>query len=145
MIIILDSNVVMSALIKNSQTRQIIFHSGYKFYHPKVALRNLEKYKEEIMKKTGMSEEEYEKLLKTLFENIILVDEADFLDKLEEAKMIMASIDIEDVPFIALALSMQNDGIWSDDNHFQKQNKIKIWRTGEVMKKLMDQFRDALS
>ena len=48
----------------------------------------------------------------------------------------MASIDIEDVPFIALALSIGNDGIWSDDNHFQKQKKIKIWKTEEVIKML---------
>ena len=138
MIIILDSNVVMSALIKSSQTRQIIFHSGYKFYHPKVALRNLEKYKEEIIKRSGMNSEEYEKLSKALFENITLVDTENFLDKLEEAKEIMASIDIEDVPFIALALSIENDGIWSDDNHFQKQKKVKIWKTSDVLKLVED-------
>ncbi len=132
MILILDSNILMSALIKNSQTRKIIFHSNHKFYHPKTALRNLEKYKEEIIKKAGINAEEYEKLSKALFENIILVDDADILDKLDEAKEIMASIDIEDVPFVALALSIENDGIWTDDKHFQQQNKIKIWRTEDV-------------
>ena len=81
-----------------------------------------------------MNEEEYEKLFRTLFENIALVDTENFIDKLEEGKEIMASIDIEDVPFIALALSIGNDGIWSDDKHFQQQKKIKIWKTEEIIK-----------
>ncbi len=65
------------------------------------------------------------KQFKILFENITLVDIEDFIDKLEEGKEIMASIDIEDVPFIALALSIGNDGIWSDDKHFNSRKKLK--------------------
>ena len=45
---------------------------------------------------------------------------------MNEAKEIMDKIDPSDTPFIALALVVENDGIWSDDRHFEEQNRIKI-------------------
>lgn len=52
---------------------------------------------------------------------------------MEHAKEIMGHVDIEDVVFIALALSVENDGIWTDDADFEKQTKIKIWKTGDIL------------
>jgi predicted nucleic acid-binding protein len=45
----------------------------------------------------------------------------------------MGKIDIEDVNYIALALSIENNGIWSDDKHFLKQDKIRVYRTEEII------------
>jgi predicted nucleic acid-binding protein len=44
---------------------------------------------------------------------------------MDDAKEIMDNIDPSDTPFIALALAVENDGIWSDDEHFNKQNRIR--------------------
>jgi predicted nucleic acid-binding protein len=48
----------------------------------------------------------------------------------------MADIDIKDTPYVALALSFDNDGIWSEDKGFFKQDKIKVWNTQEIIKSL---------
>ena len=37
---------------------------------------------------------------------------------------------------IALALSVENDGIWSHDKHFEEQNKIRIWKTDVLLELL---------
>jgi len=42
----------------------------------------------------------------------------------------MGHIDENDVVFIATALAF-NCSIWSDDKHFQKQNRVKIFKTSE--------------
>ncbi|MDE1823803.1 MAG: hypothetical protein KGH74_00715, partial [Candidatus Micrarchaeota archaeon] len=42
-------------------------------------------------------------------------------------------IDADDTPFIALGLAIANDGIWSDDSHFQKQKMIKVWKTSDLI------------
>ncbi|MBI4014875.1 MAG: hypothetical protein HY365_02890, partial [Candidatus Aenigmarchaeota archaeon] len=57
-----------------------------------------------------------------------------------EAKRIMDKIDPDDTPFIALALAVENDGIWSSDKHFERQNKIKIWKT-ETLLKLLEEYQ----
>lgn len=130
--LIIDSNIIISALIKDSKTREIILKSGFEFLHPERALKNIDKYKEEIIEKSGLNLSEYEKLLESLIESILLIDSDKFLYKLDEAKKIMIN-DIEDVPFVALALSVENDGIWSEDKHFEKQDKIRIWKTREIV------------
>jgi len=52
--------------------------------------------------------------------------------ELPHAKGLMGSVDIEDVPFIALALKMDVP-IWSDDKHFEEQNKVKILKTRDII------------
>jgi predicted nucleic acid-binding protein len=44
----------------------------------------------------------------------------------------MDRIDPDDSPFIALAMSIENEGIWSDDKHFMVQDAIKIWKTAQL-------------
>jgi predicted nucleic acid-binding protein len=57
-------------------------------------------------------------------------------EKIKEALKIMVDIDIKDTPYVALALSFDNDGIWSEDKGFFKQDKIKVWKTQEIIKAL---------
>ena len=40
----------------------------------------------------------------------------------------------KDSQFIALALSIKNDGIWSNDKHFKKQKKIQVYKTVDIIK-----------
>ena len=133
MILVIDSNILISALIKNSKTREIILRSGIKFLHPKISIKNLGKYKKEILEKSEMNEDDYGKIYDLLLNNVELFENEIFLDKLNEANKIIGETDIEDVPFIARALSIETNGIWSDDKPFQKQDKIKIFKTEEVI------------
>ena len=51
-----------------------------------------------------------------------------------------------DFPFLALALSVANNGIWTADKHFERQKKVKIWKTDELvnkLKKLFDNFGES--
>ena len=43
------------------------------------------------------------------------------------------NIDKEDIIFIATALGIEDSVIWSDDRHFERQNKIKILKTKEII------------
>ncbi|MBI4141956.1 hypothetical protein HY484_03470 [Candidatus Woesearchaeota archaeon] len=45
----------------------------------------------------------------------------------------MDSIDLNDAPFIAAALATQAD-IWSDDLHFQRQKRVRVWKTKDLLK-----------
>jgi predicted nucleic acid-binding protein len=45
----------------------------------------------------------------------------------------MEDIDEDDTEFLALALSFQNDGIWSEDRDFQRQTAVRVWKTGELL------------
>ncbi len=131
--IVLDVNVLLSALIKDSTTRNIIVKSDLDFYFPEPSLNKIRKYQNYIIEKSGLSETEYFLVLQKLFNFIKLVSKEQIIENWKEAKRIMEHIDSEDVVFIATALGLENSIIWSNDEHFQNQKEIKIWKTKDLV------------
>lgn len=48
----------------------------------------------------------------------------------------MKGIDEDDAPFVALALHVDGDGIWSSDAHMQEQDIVRVWTTAEILEEL---------
>ena len=129
---VIDTNIIIAALVKDSFARKIILLGDAEFISPDFSIDEINKYKELILEKSGMTEKEFAILLSTLLERINIIPEFRYESYLEEANKLIGNIGLKDVPFIALALSMENDGIWSEDKHFQKQGTVKIWKTEEI-------------
>ena len=136
MIFIIDTNIVFSGMIKDGKTRELLIDSPFILYAPETMISEIRKYRNLIMKKSGFTKDEFETLFSLLIEEIIIIEKENYGKHLGEAEKIMENIDKKDAPFVALALSISNDGIWSDDSDFDKQNKIKIWKTAELLKKV---------
>lgn len=96
----------------------------------------IESNKKEILEKAAISEADFQSILESLKLKMKSVPESEIINKLPEAKEIMHAIDPDDVPFIAAALAT-GAGIWSDNKHFQKQKKIKVWKTEELAKVIL--------
>ncbi len=133
MIIIIDVNVFLSALIKDSTTREIILTYEQEFCFPEKSLQKIRKYKPLIQKKSGLSDLDFLKLFHSLLKVIRIIPNEKLLDYWDEAKEIMEHIDPEDVVFIAAALSQDDAIIWSNDSHFEKQNKIITLKTKDLV------------
>lgn len=138
--LVLDTNILISALIIESFTRNILVMSGIEFLVPEFTFEEINKHKNEILRKSKLSEQQFNLLMATLKENLIIVPKYE-IRRIKEAKEIMDNIDSNDTVFVALALSTINDGIWSDDVHFKKQNVVKVWNTKELIKLLLDFYR----
>lgn len=130
--VVIDTNILMSALIKDSTTRKIIVKSNWKFYYPEVSLHEIRKYRRLILQKSGMNEKEFTQLFNQLLSRVNIIPEGHIRKKLDGANKILGRIDPKDVVFIAAALSIQDSAIWSDDRHFEKQNKVKVLKTKEI-------------
>ena len=130
--LVVDSNILFAALIKNSATRKILMHSRTEFLTIDFSTQEIMKYKDEILKKTNLSVGEFELLLSKIKEKLITIEEEIILTKFEEAYIIMKEIDVKDAPFIAAALATKAD-VWSDDPHFQRQRKVKVWKTKDLI------------
>lgn len=131
--LVIDTNIILSALIKDSITRKIIVKSNWEFYYPLMSFYEINKYKNLVIKKSNLSEEKYDNLLISLFKHIKLVHNDKILNNLDKAKNIMFYIDPDDVVFIATSLSIDNSIIWSDDNDFKKQNEVSVINTKEII------------
>lgn len=108
--------------------------SGWKFYYPITALQEIEKYEEFIQEKAGLSKEEYHKLFSSISFYIAFVSTKSIQGFVEKAERIIGHIDAKDIVFIATALATENDGVWSDDAHFDKQNIVKVLKTSDIVK-----------
>ena len=131
--VVVDTNIVISALVKDSVTRDIIFRFSGKLYFLSFSMDELKKYEQYIIDKTKQDKTEIEKLFEKLLSKMIILDDRDINLKMEEAKAIMELIDPDDTPFIAAAILTGGD-IWSDDKHFEKQKRVKVWKTSEIYK-----------
>lgn len=61
----------------------------------------------------------------------------DFMTAMPRAEAATRTVDEKDVPFLALALSLEDcDGIWTNDAHFKKQDLIPVWNTNKIIKSL---------
>ena len=134
MIIVTDSNILISALIKNSLTRGIIIGSGMNFVFPEISLHEIRKHEKTILKKSGLTKNELDRLLARILDYVVLVPTEVIKEHLQEASSIMFDIDPKDVVFIATALSFENPVIWSDDKDFDKQDKIRVVKTKRLAK-----------
>lgn len=132
--VIIDTNSIISALIKDSSSRKIIIESGIEFYAPEEIIIEIYKHKDLILKKSDLTKKDFGILFKKLLEYIKIVPNFEVLNKEKEARNIMDHIDKNDTVFIACALCLENDGIWSDDKHFEKQRRIKIWKTDDLIR-----------
>lgn len=130
--IVVDTNILLSALIKDSITRKIIVESGWNFYYPEMSFHEIRKYKNLVLRKSKMSEDEYNKLLDLLLKHINIVPDERIINNLEEAKGVISHIDPDDVVFIAVGLGISDSIIWSDDSDFDKQDKIKTLKSGAI-------------
>jgi predicted nucleic acid-binding protein len=137
MIVVIDVNVVLSALMKDSTTREIIVKSGFDFCFPEVSLVKIRKYEGLILEKSGLSEREFSQLFDKLLSFIRLIPTEEVKSHWSDAKKIMAHVDVEDVVFVAAALS-QDAVIWSEDRHFEKQTEIIVLKTKDIIGLLRD-------
>jgi predicted nucleic acid-binding protein len=83
-----------------------------------------------ICKKAKLNLDEFKLLLNLIFEHITIIPKNEYKELLNRSKTLID--DIDDVPFIALCLASEADGIWSDDAHFKTQKEIIIFRTKEL-------------
>jgi predicted nucleic acid-binding protein len=134
MIFIIDTNIVFSGLLRKGATREILITAPFTFIAPENMIGEIRKYENQILKRTGFSKEDFEILFSLLTENITIVNKGKYETYLKEAEDLLGEDILGDIPFLALALSTPNNGIWTDDKHFERQDKIKVWKTFEVIK-----------
>lgn len=130
MMLVVDTNRIMAALIRDSFSRAILLSNKFYFVIPEKALDEIKKYEEEICAKAGVNKEYFEILLSLILKRVEVVP-AYILEPI--AREIKGLIDDPgDIPFLSCALAKQADGIWTEDAHFKKQNRVKIFSTREL-------------
>src|SRR3989344_3171117 len=98
--IVIDSNRVIAALISDGTTRELIFNKEFEFFAPDYLKTEIEKYKEEIVNKSGLENEEFDVLLSILFEKIKVLPLIEYENYLKEFSGTIG--DLKNVAYLAV-------------------------------------------
>jgi len=129
--LVVDANVIFSALIKDNFSCCLLFSGKFHLFTPEYIFIELEKHKEELLEKTERTIEEFYRLLEVLKRRITIVPLEEIIDYVEIAEKI--SPDPGDMAYFALALKI-NGSIWSNDKKLKQQNQVSVFHTHELVK-----------
>jgi predicted nucleic acid-binding protein len=130
--IVVDTNIMISALLKDNLTRRILLLSPFDMYTLACAHDEIQKHKEELIHKSKLNNEQFDYLIQLLFSKMNFVPAEDIEPFKDSAITIMRDIDPDDSPFLALAM-MLNAPIWSNDSHFKRQKAAPVFTTKEIL------------
>ncbi len=119
--------------------RRILTHSPIEFSAPEFLFEEVERHLPSLRKRAGLSERHSSEVLRRLKGRISVVPEDSLFPFWDEAKAAMEAIDPRDVAYVAAALAIPCDGIWSDDAHLKRQTHVTCWTTKELVAVLREQ------
>ncbi len=122
--VVIDTNRIIAALIRDSTTREILFNRNFEFIAPDYVMLEIKNYEGHILKVAGIAKEEFEILMALIFEHVTIVPEAEYKEFIGVCKNYIE--DEKDIPYLAVCLACNAYGIWTHDPDFLKQKKVKI-------------------
>lgn len=132
--IVIDTNRIMASLLKDGMSRVLIFSRLFQFITPDYALLEIDKYREYLCKKAHLTSDQFQILINLICEKINIIPQEEYRSYIFESQKLI--LDKDDAPFLALALSLQVDGIWSDDKDFKSQTAMKVFTTKDMLELL---------
>ena len=131
--LVVDTSVVVAALLRPGATRDLIFNPLLRLYSPERLEAEIVKNKGKFMEYSKMTEEQFFEALNLVLKQIEIIQLEQYKEK-EAAARIICKRDESDWPFVALALRLRI-GIWSTDPDLLKgQKEIEVVGTSELIK-----------
>lgn len=121
---VVDANRIVSALLRDGATRKAIQLTDAELYAPEYLVEEVDRLLPVLSQRTGVALVTMQRLVAVLSLRIHWVAFEDYRPFMERANKAMGAIDIKDVPYLACALAVQADAIWSFDIDFDAQSLV---------------------
>lgn len=131
---VVDTNILFTFFWKNSFTKGLLVDQDLEYFAPEYSLEEINKYTDEILKKTGISLKKFKELRKDIAIFVEFIPLEEYKKFMPEA-LSLIPIYPNDIDFLALALKLKLP-VWSNDSHLKKQSKVIVYSTSELLKSL---------
>jgi predicted nucleic acid-binding protein len=133
--LVVDANILVSGLIKDGITRELMLSNDLDLYTSEFIFIEFFKHIEELAIKADMELNDF----RDYSEILIVEAELKIITKEEVESFInladKISPDPDDVQYFATALKL-NCGIWSNDKELKNQKHVEIYSTSDLIKML---------
>lgn len=133
MIIVVDANIIIAALLGSRGKLTILTSQNHTFYAPKKIIDEIRKYKTDICEKSGQTPEEFEQNFNALLTFITPITDIRYEFNMSKAREAISGRDVKDADYIACALAINAGFIWTDDKDFRAQNIVPIKSTADFI------------
>ena len=138
--VVVDSNIVFSAMLNpESSIGDIILNSQdtFSFYACEYLREEINDHKDKIIKLTGYSEREYDEVAFLIYKQVDFFSESTIpFEFWQKAADLVRDIDMDDIPFVALALFLDLK-LWTGDKlligGLTKKGFMNILTTQEIL------------
>ena len=131
--VVLDANIIIAALLGSNATLRLLVSPEHELYAPHKIIDEIKKYKQYICEKSGQTEEDFTINFEALLAFIDVLDYSDYEKQIEASKEAIAERDWKDTDYLACALAIQADFIWSNDKDFSAQQLVLMKTTQQFM------------
>ena len=129
----MDANIVIAAFLRDSTVRRIVTLSVLELLAPEFLRAELDDHMPQLRRRAGLSEAAASEVMERLQKYIDFLPTEAVLPHWDAAANALGGVDPEDVSYVATALSVSCDGIWSDDPHPKGQDLVPCWTTKELV------------
>lgn len=120
--VIVDANRIMSSILKDGSTRRVLLDATSELFAPTYLRVEIDTWRMELSRRTGLTTDQFDALLDLLLGRISWVADADIAELIPRARAALS--DPKDAPYLAAALAIGADAIWSEDRDFDAQDLV---------------------
>ncbi len=136
MMLVVDANILLAAVIRDSLTRSLLLDGRLELYAPADLFDETVRHVTsdvEIIRKTKLSPAQLRSVLSAASSTIHFVPNEAYANNLQRALGLAAHP--EDAPYLALAMSL-NCPLWSNDADMRRQDKVSFLTTAQLVEQL---------
>ncbi len=129
-VLLIDTTNLYSAIIYHGVEHKVLKSGKFLFLTTDINMGEIAKV---IRRNLNWSDEKIKELITNV--PVTTLPNSVYSSKLAEANDLIGKRDPKDVPLVALALSIENDGIFSSDTDFEVvKGRFRIWKGSELLK-----------
>jgi predicted nucleic acid-binding protein len=118
---VIDTNVIFSALHKsNAEREHLLFHPDYEYFSCELLWLEIERYEKKLRQHSRRTVEDFDAIHAQLRTTIRIVEDHTIsLASIMAAYRLCYAIDLDDAPFVALALDLEIP-LWTGDETLRR-------------------------
>jgi len=130
--LVVDANVLVSALLKQGTTRELMLNTDLILYSSDFIVEEFFEHLDKLARKAQLPKTVFQDQAEELIveSGLRIIPKNDVREFVKKAEQI--SPDPDDVLYFATAIRL-NCGIWSNDKELKKQKHVKIYSTSDLL------------
>jgi len=131
---VVDANILIAALLRDSTTRRLVVVGGHELHAPQYLFDEIEGHRDELSKRSSRPPDALGEVLRIIRAHVVEHEATEYDDHLEKARGLLERRDPKDAPYVALALALRADGIWTEDRGLVSLEGVTVYRTSDLIR-----------